>query len=84
LFDPLRDALLEALFASGSDMLLIPIQDVFGWRDRVNTPASVNDHNWTWRLPWTIEQLAAETPRAATARRLTRALAERYGRLSTP
>jgi hypothetical protein len=31
--DAVRDALVEALFASGSDILLIPIQDIFGWRD---------------------------------------------------
>ena len=38
-----RDVLLEALFASGSDLLLLPVQDVFGWRDRINEPATVND-----------------------------------------
>jgi 4-alpha-glucanotransferase len=79
----LRDALLEALFASGSDILLIPIQDIFGWRDRVNTPASVNDGNWTWRLPWTIEQFAAE-PLARDRAAFLRVLAERTGRLSPP
>jgi 4-alpha-glucanotransferase len=79
--DALRDALLEALFASGSDLLLVPIQDVFGWRDRVNTPASVNDGNWTWRLPWTIEQLAAE-PLARDRAAFLRALAQRYRRLT--
>jgi 4-alpha-glucanotransferase len=81
--DAVRDALVEALFASGSDILLIPIQDIFGWRDRVNVPASVNDGNWTWRLPWTIEQLASESLAQDRAAFL-RALAERYGRLSTP
>src|SRR5207302_9285391 len=34
-----RDVLLESLFASGSDLLLLPVQDVFGWTDRVNAPA---------------------------------------------
>ena len=28
------------------------VQDVFGWRDRINEPATVNDDNWTFRLPW--------------------------------
>jgi 4-alpha-glucanotransferase len=40
-----RDTLVEALFASGSDLLLLPIQDAFGWRDRINEPATVNDDN---------------------------------------
>ena len=33
-----RDALLEMLLASGSDLTLLPVQDVFGWRDRINDP----------------------------------------------
>jgi 4-alpha-glucanotransferase len=71
-FSPaLRDVLLEVLFASGSDFLLLPIQDVFGWRDRINVPASQGDHNWTWRLPWPVDalDLASEArERAATLR----------------
>jgi len=39
------------LFASGSDFLLLPIQDLFGWRDRINIPADLGPQNWTWRLP---------------------------------
>ncbi len=35
-----RDALLEMLLASGSDLTLLPVQDVFGWRDRINEPAT--------------------------------------------
>ena len=38
-----RDVLLEVLYASGSGLLLLPVQDVFGWRDRINEPATVND-----------------------------------------
>ena len=38
---PSATSLLEALFASGSDLLLLPMQDVFGWRDRINEPATV-------------------------------------------
>ena len=56
-FDRVRDVLLETLFASGSDLLLLPVQDVFGWRDRINTPAVVDDHNWTYRLPWPVDRL---------------------------
>jgi 4-alpha-glucanotransferase len=57
-FDPgVRDILLASLFASGSDLLLMPVQDVFGWRDRINQPATVNDQNWTYRLPWPVDRL---------------------------
>ena len=37
--DRLRDALLQALFRAGSDIVIVPFQDLFGWRDRVNVPA---------------------------------------------
>jgi 4-alpha-glucanotransferase len=59
-FSPaMRDVLLEVLFLSGSDMLLLPIQDVFGWRDRINVPATIDDRNWTWRLPWPSDDLGS-------------------------
>jgi 4-alpha-glucanotransferase len=64
--DALRDALLELAYRSGSDDLFVPVQDVFGWRDRINTPATIGDHNWTWRLPWPVDALAVEP--LATAR----------------
>jgi len=74
-----RDAILEALFASAADLLLLPMQDVFGWRDRVNTPALISEENWTWRLPWPVEDLAKE-PAAIERSAFTRALSEHYGR----
>ena len=50
-------------------MLLLPAQDIFGWRDRINCQARSSDANWTWRMPWPVDVLehhpeAAE--RAAT------------------
>ena len=33
----------------------MPVQDVFGWTDRINTPAVVDDINWTWRVPWPVD-----------------------------
>jgi len=56
----IRDLLLELLYASGSDLLILPIQDVFGWRDRINVPALVSDDNWTWRLPWPSDSMHLE------------------------
>jgi 4-alpha-glucanotransferase len=47
-----RDALIEALFASGSNLLLLPLIDVFGWNHRINEPATIGNDNWTYRLPW--------------------------------
>ena len=75
-----RDVLLEALYASGSDLLLLPVQDVFGWRDRINVPATITDANWTFRLPWpadTLDQIPEAMERTATLR----GWAARYQRL---
>jgi 4-alpha-glucanotransferase len=55
-----RDALLASLYQAGSDFAILPFPDVFGWRARINTPASVGDENWTWRLPWPVETFEAQ------------------------
>lgn len=51
-----RDALLRSMYSAGSRELFLPVQDVFGWRDRINVPALVTDDNWTWRMPWPIDR----------------------------
>jgi 4-alpha-glucanotransferase len=79
-FNPtVRDALLEALFASGSDWLLLPVQDVFGWRDRINEPATVRADNWTFRLPWPCDRLG-EVPEARERQTRLRAWTTEYRR----
>jgi 4-alpha-glucanotransferase len=67
---PVLAAILEALFASGSDYIILPLPDVFGWRDRINQPATVGPTNWTWRLPWPTDHLSLEPAALAVARRL--------------
>jgi 4-alpha-glucanotransferase len=74
-----HDALLETLYASGADIVILPIQDVFGWRDRINQPATVGADNWTWRLPWPADRLAVEPEAMAKAAQLRR-WAEKHGR----
>jgi len=75
-----RDALVEALFASGSDLLTLPIQDVFGWPDRVNVPGLIDNANWTWRLPWPVDRLDAQ-PEAAERQQALRCWSERHARI---
>jgi len=53
--DEQRVGILHSLLSSGSRLTLIPLQDVFGWTERINTPAVVDDINWTWRLPWPVD-----------------------------
>ena len=74
-----RDALLEAMFASASNLLTLPIQDVFGWPDRINVPALIDDTNWTWRLPWPVDSLD-DQPEAAERQRTLRRWSERHAR----
>ena len=80
-FDPIvRDVVLEALFASSSDLLLLPFVDVFGWRHRINLPATISEDNWTFRLPWPSDRLD-EAADARERQASLRAWAERHGRL---
>lgn len=78
-YESVRDALLEALAGSGSDLVLLPIQDVFGWRDRINDPAVVADSNWVYRLPWPSDRLD-EIPEASERRDQLRAWARTHSR----
>ncbi len=66
----IRDALLRVLFDSGSRLLSLPIQDVFGWRDVINVPATVTDENWTYRLPWPVDRMTTEPVAMERARTL--------------
>jgi 4-alpha-glucanotransferase len=54
---PVHDALFDALYGAASELVLLPIQDVFGTRDRINTPGVIGPANWSWRLPVPIEDL---------------------------
>ena len=56
--DHLRDALLHALCGAGSNLVVLPVPDIFGWRDRINTPGVVDEINWTWRMP--VDDLIVE------------------------
>ena len=50
-----RSSLLQSLLSAGSILTLIPVQDIFGWTDRINTPAVVDEINWTWKVPWPVD-----------------------------
>jgi 4-alpha-glucanotransferase len=52
-----RDVLLEVICASRSALVLNVVQDVFGWRDRINDPSIVANTNWIFRLPWLVDRL---------------------------
>lgn len=71
-----RDALLQGLLAGASRYVMLPLQDAFGWDVRINTPATVTDANWTWRVPVPVDQWresAEWVERAATLAAWSRA-----------
>ncbi|HEY2518261.1 MAG TPA: 4-alpha-glucanotransferase [Polyangiaceae bacterium] len=59
-------SLLGMLFRSGSALTLVLVQELLGERTRINTPGTVGDANWTYRLPRPLEDL--ETDGAVNAR----------------
>jgi len=71
-----REAILELVYRSGSDLLLLPFQDALGSRERVNVPGTVTDSNWSYRMPMEVATLAGDL---GTAKRL-RGLATRSRR----
>jgi 4-alpha-glucanotransferase len=77
--DRVRDAILGLLFIAGSRLAIVPVQDAFGWRERINVPAVVDDVNWTWRLPQALDDFAAG-PAALDRARVLAALSQRSGR----
>jgi len=79
-FDPsVLNGLLSLLYNAGSNVVLLPIQDAFGWRDRINLPGSISDANWTFVLPWPIDR-AAEHPLAREGADRLAELSYRTGR----
>lgn len=52
LAEPVLDAILAAIYASPGQLAIIPLQDLFGWKDRINVPGTIDGRNWRWRLPF--------------------------------
>lgn len=79
--EPQRElALLKLLFSAKSELTLVLVNELLGDKERINTPGTVNDENWTWRLPRPIEDLG-EDPKLAERFAAIRELVETSGRL---
>jgi 4-alpha-glucanotransferase len=68
--DRVRDEVLALTYKAGSNLVLLPIQDVFGWRDRINQPATINETNWTFVFPWPVDEIASQPEARERAARL--------------
>ena len=78
-----RDAILELLYAAPSKLVIIPIQDLFGWSARINRPGTTNDSNWTYRIPLTLERMRRSRAIQSRVAKM-RAIAINSGRFVIP
>ncbi|MCX5786785.1 MAG: 4-alpha-glucanotransferase [Elusimicrobia bacterium] len=42
--------MLRKILKAASAIVVLPMQDIMGIKDRVNTPSTLGLHNWTWRF----------------------------------
>jgi 4-alpha-glucanotransferase len=77
--EPTLDAILHAIYASPAELAILPMQDLFGWEARINTPGTVSNANWTWRLPFELERTGENEQLRARIEKI-RTVAERTGR----
>jgi 4-alpha-glucanotransferase len=70
--------LLDGLYGAASELVVLPLQDTYGGRERINVPATVQETNWAYRMPWPVEAL--ERGEAAAIAERLRALAARHAR----
>jgi 4-alpha-glucanotransferase len=54
-----KQGLFKALFDSKSRYAAIMITDLCDLTDRINSPGTVGPHNWSFRLPESLESVAA-------------------------
>ncbi|HZA51539.1 MAG TPA: 4-alpha-glucanotransferase, partial [Myxococcaceae bacterium] len=53
----IHEALLAACENAGSDLAVLPWQDVLGTRDRINLPGTMGDGNWAYRINHHVGEL---------------------------
>ncbi|ACC97943.1 4-Alpha-glucanotransferase [Elusimicrobium minutum Pei191] len=56
----IQEQILRRLMNSGSSIVMLSIQDIVGIADRINTPGTVSNQNWTFRfdaMPENIENI---------------------------
>nr|WP_239576342.1 4-alpha-glucanotransferase [Archangium primigenium] len=63
-------ATLASALNSGSDLCVLPWQDVLGTKDRINLPGSVGDANWGYRIAQNTEDLLTDARTREAAQKL--------------
>ena len=49
--------IIKKILKAGSAIVILPLQDILGTDERVNTPNTMGAHNWSYRFPVDIEDL---------------------------
>jgi isoamylase len=68
--DNARDLLLRAVYAAPSTLALVMFQDLFGTRERINTPTQADPANWGYRIGRSVEELLDDGEAIERLRRL--------------
>ncbi|HNW43821.1 MAG TPA: 4-alpha-glucanotransferase, partial [Elusimicrobiales bacterium] len=66
-FSKALDKILASLLNAASRIIILPIQDIVGSKDRVNVPGTLGDHNWTYRFPDAAETFLKKNAKMAAA-----------------
>src|SRR5216683_3574007 len=77
--EELHQSLLASAENAGSDLCILPWQDILGTKDRINLPGSQTEGNWAYRIAQPVEELLTHEETRSWAQRLGR-LAEQAGR----
>lgn len=52
-----KNDLIKKLFSAPSKFVILTLQDIIASEDRINTPATVGPHNWSYRLKYDYSKL---------------------------
>lgn len=58
--DRVHKTILARILGAHSAIALFLLQDIIATKDRINTPGTVGEQNWTWRTPGTPEETEAK------------------------
>jgi len=74
--------IIKSLFSSNSLVAILPLQDFMALsqkfiskepeKDRVNIPGTIGKHNWSWRMPCTLEELLQDAKLNKSIEELTK------------
>lgn len=78
--EALRHAILEKMYEAGSDLVILPVQDLFGWPERINLPMTVSPRNWNYQLPFELGPKGQVPPAVGRETKVIRDLVLRAGR----